>query len=85
VYIEDLREEFLKNYIVPTVQSNAMYENLYLLGTSIARPCISKKAVEIAGEGCSVARDGDRTTKNVGRCRARGMRLYRSRSDGQGE
>lgn len=45
VYIEDLREDFLKNYILPAIQCNALYENLYLMGTSLARPCISKRAV----------------------------------------
>ncbi|KAA0154619.1 hypothetical protein FNF27_01504 [Cafeteria roenbergensis] len=59
VHIEDLREDFLTNYIYPSIQCNAMYENLYLLGTSIARPCISKRAVEIAKrEGCDFVSHG---------------------------
>lgn len=59
VHIEDLREDFLTNYIYPTIKCNAMYENLYLLGTSIARPCISKRAVEIAEkEGCDFVAHG---------------------------
>jgi argininosuccinate synthase len=45
VYIEDLREDFLNNYILPAIQCNAIYENLYLMGTSLARPCIAKRAV----------------------------------------
>lgn len=48
VYIEDLRKEFVTDYIFPAVQANAIYENRYLLGTSLARPVISKKQVEIA-------------------------------------
>jgi argininosuccinate synthase len=48
VYIEDLREEFVKDYIFPAFRANAIYEGNYLLGTSIARPLISKKQVEIA-------------------------------------
>ncbi|MDY0133069.1 MAG: argininosuccinate synthase [Desulforegulaceae bacterium] len=48
VYIEDLREEFVKDYIFPAFRANAIYEGNYLLGTSIARPLISKRQVEIA-------------------------------------
>ncbi len=47
-YVSDLREEFAKDYIFPMMRSNALYEGRYLLGTSIARPLISKKLVEIA-------------------------------------
>src|SRR5210317_1343696 len=43
IYIEDLREEFVKDYIFPMFRANAIYEGSYLLGTSIARPLISKK------------------------------------------
>lgn len=48
VYVEDLREEFVKDYIFPMLRANAVYEGSYLLGTSIARPLIAKKQVEIA-------------------------------------
>ena len=48
VFIEDLREELVKDYIFPMVQSGAVYEGKYLLGTAIARPVIGKKLVEIA-------------------------------------
>ncbi len=48
VYIEDLREEFVQDYVFPMLRSNAVYEGSYLLGTSIARPLISKKQIEIA-------------------------------------
>ncbi len=48
LYIEDVIDEFCDEYIVPCVQANAIYENKYLLGTSMARPLISKRLVEIA-------------------------------------
>ena len=48
LYIEDVIDEFCDEYIVPCVQANAIYENKYLLGTSMARPLIAKKLVEIA-------------------------------------
>ena len=47
-YVEDLREEFVKDYIFPMLRGNAVYEGFYLLGTSIARPLIAKKQIEIA-------------------------------------
>ena len=48
LYIEDLRKEFIEDYIYPTMQAGAVYENEYLLGTSFARPVIAKRIVEIA-------------------------------------
>ena len=48
LYIEDLTDDFCDNYIVPCVQAHAVYENKYLLGTSMARPAIAKRLVEIA-------------------------------------
>ena len=48
IHIEDLREEFVRDYVFPMFRANAVYEGLYLLGTSIARPLISKRLVEIA-------------------------------------
>ena len=50
IYIEDLREEYARNYIFPMFRANAIYEGEYLLGTSIARPLIAKRLVEIANE-----------------------------------
>lgn len=50
IYIEDLREEFARDYVFPMFRANAIYEGEYLLGTSIARPLISKRLVEIAQE-----------------------------------
>jgi len=49
-FIEDLREEFVKNYVFPMFRANALYEGTYFLGTAIARPLIAKKQVEIAKE-----------------------------------
>ena len=48
VFIEDLKNEFIKDFIFPMIQSSALYEGSYLLGTSIARPLISKRQIEIA-------------------------------------
>ena len=59
VVVRDLREEFVRDYIMPTVQAGALYENKYLLGTSIARPVIAKAQVEVAlEEGASTVAHG---------------------------
>ena len=50
IFIEDLREEFVRDYVFPMFRANALYEGLYLLGTSIARPLIAKKQIEIANK-----------------------------------
>ena len=50
VYIEDLRDEFVRDFVYPAVQANAIYEGVYLLGTSLARPLIAKRQIEIAKE-----------------------------------
>ncbi|MBI1417205.1 MAG: argininosuccinate synthase [Limimaricola sp.] len=50
IHIEDVREEFVRDFVFPMFRANALYEGLYLLGTSIARPLISKRLVEIAAE-----------------------------------
>ncbi len=50
IHIEDVREEFVRDFVFPMFRANAVYEGLYLLGTSIARPLISKRLVEIAAE-----------------------------------
>ena len=55
LYILDVVDEFVDEYIIPTVQANAVYENKYLLGTSFARPVIAKKLVEIAKKEGAVA------------------------------
>ena len=48
IFVEDLREEFVRDYVFPMFRANALYEGQYLLGTSIARPLIAKKQIEIA-------------------------------------
>jgi argininosuccinate synthase len=48
IFIEDLREEFVRDYVLPMFRANAVYEGVYLLGTSIARPLIAKRQIEIA-------------------------------------
>ncbi|MEC7464088.1 MAG: argininosuccinate synthase domain-containing protein, partial [Pseudomonadota bacterium] len=50
IYIDDLREEFVRDFVFPMFRANALYEGIYLLGTSIARPLISKRQIEIARE-----------------------------------
>src|SRR5256885_3444893 len=48
IFVEDLREEFVRDYVMPMFRANALYEGTYLLGTSIARPLIAKRQIEIA-------------------------------------
>jgi argininosuccinate synthase len=48
IFIEDLREEFVRDFVFPMFRANALYEGEYLLGTSIARPLIAKRLIEIA-------------------------------------
>jgi len=50
IYIEDMREEFVRDFVFPMFRANALYEGVYLLGTSIARPLIAKRLIEIAQE-----------------------------------
>ncbi|MCK5918262.1 MAG: argininosuccinate synthase, partial [Cocleimonas sp.] len=50
IYIDDLREEFVRDYVFPMFRANTIYEGEYLLGTSIARPLISKRLIEVANE-----------------------------------
>jgi argininosuccinate synthase len=50
IYVEDLREEFVRDYVFPMFRANAVYEGVYMLGTSIARPLIAKRQIEIAAE-----------------------------------
>lgn len=50
IYVEDLKEEFVRDYVFPMFRANAIYEGTYLLGTSIARPLIAKRQIEIARE-----------------------------------
>ncbi|MFZ9941334.1 MAG: argininosuccinate synthase domain-containing protein, partial [Luteolibacter sp.] len=58
-YIGDLKEDFAANYIFPMIQANAIYEGRYLLGTSIARPCITKAMMDVAiAEGADAIAHG---------------------------
>ncbi|MGB1547268.1 MAG: argininosuccinate synthase domain-containing protein, partial [Alphaproteobacteria bacterium] len=50
IFVEDLRETFVRDFVFPMFRANALYEGMYLLGTSIARPLIAKRQVEIAAE-----------------------------------
>jgi len=59
VYVEDLRKEFVTDYIFPAMQGNAIYEGTYLLGTAVARPLIAKRQIEIAmKEGTNIVSHG---------------------------
>jgi len=59
IYVEDLREEFVRDFVFPMLRANAVYEGSYLLGTSIARPLIAKRQVEIArAEGADAVAHG---------------------------
>ena len=76
IYIEDLREEFVRDYVFPMFRANALYEGIYLLGTSIARPLIAKKQIEIARatrRRCRVPRR-DRQGQRPGAFRAQLLR-----------
>jgi len=65
VYIEDLKEEFVKEYIFKAIKANAVYEGRYLLGTSLARPLIAKKQIEIAKkEKCKIVAHGATGNRN---------------------
>ncbi|HEY2847559.1 MAG TPA: argininosuccinate synthase, partial [Pyrinomonadaceae bacterium] len=55
LYVEDLREEFVKDFVWTAVKANALYEGVYLLGTSLARPVIAKRQIEIAQKECADA------------------------------
>ena len=71
VYVEDLRETFVRDYIFPMLRANAVYEGSYLLGTSIARPLIAKRQIEIAErEGTDAVAHGRSEERRVGKeCR----------------
>src|SRR3546814_2015783 len=64
IFIDDLREEFARDFVFPMFRANALYEGEYLLGTSIARPLIAKRLVEIAREtGCDAIRSEEHTSE----------------------
>ncbi|HSR68762.1 MAG TPA: argininosuccinate synthase [Acidobacteriota bacterium] len=59
LYVEDLREEFVRDFVFPAVQANAVYEGVYLMGTSLARPLIARRQIEIArAEGADAVAHG---------------------------
>jgi argininosuccinate synthase len=65
VYVEDLREEFVRDYIFPAMRANAIYEGRYLLGTSLARPLLAKRQIEIAhAEGARFVAHGSTAKGN---------------------
>ena len=68
IYIEDLREEFTRDYVFPMFRANALYEGEYLLGTSIARPLIAKRQIEIAREVGADAVSHGRRAKAMTKC-----------------
>ena len=67
-YVEDLREEFVRDFIFPTLRAGAIYNRKYLLGTSMARPLIAKRQVEIAREVGAQAVDRKSTRLNSSHC-----------------
>ena len=69
IFIEDVREEFVRDFVFPMMRANARYEGDYLLGTSIARPLISKRLVEIARETGADAIAHGATGKGNDQCR----------------
>ncbi len=82
IFIEDVREEFVRDYVFPMFRANAAYEGVYLLGTSIARPLIAKKLIEIAEEkgADAVAHGADRNRQRPGQP-SRPAILSRSKPD----
>ncbi len=80
IYVEDLREEFVRDYVFPVFRAGAIYEGTYLLGTSVARPLISKRQIEIARETGADAVAHGATGKGNDRCvsNSRIMRLSRT-------
>ena len=82
IFIEDLREEFVRDFVFPMFRANALYEGEYLLGTSIARPLIAKRLVEIArktGADADLARR-HRQGQRPGALRARRLRADAGRA-----
>lgn len=80
VFIEDVRAEFVEDFIWPALQANAIYEDRYLLGTAIARPCIARKLVEIAvREGAQFVSHGAtgkvKELQDIQRCPSYSLRI----------
>lgn len=68
LYVEDLREEFVKDFVWTAVKANALYEGVYLLGTSLARPVIAKRQIEIARQEAPTQLPTGRPGKGTIRC-----------------
>ena len=90
IYIEDLREEFVRDFVFPMFRANAVYEGEYLLGTSIARPLIAKRLIEIANQtGADAISHRSRRaeerrrqpTLRCGACQTYGVRCLSRRSN----
>ena len=83
IFIEDLREEFVRDFVFPMFRANAVYEGEYLLGTSIARPLIAKRLVEIARKtgADAISPRRDRQGQRPGALRARRLRADAGRQD----
>ena len=81
IYVEDLREEFVRDFVFPMFRANALYEGVYLLGTSIARPLIAKRQIEIARETGADAVSHGATGK--GNDQARASDRHSSRQGGR--
>ena len=83
IFVEDLREEFVRDYVFPMFRANAVYEGVYLLGTSIARPLIAKKQIEIAEKvgADAVCSWCDRQGQRPGALRARLLRAQARHPD----
>ena len=84
LYIEDLRKEFVEDFIWPTLKAGAVYEGKYLLGTSFARPLIAKRLVEIAEkEHCPGASGTSRPARRRSTTPTRAASPFRSRRTGR--
>ena len=68
IFIEDVREEFVRDFVFPMFRANAVYEGVYLLGTSIARPLIAKRQIEIADMSAPTPSATGRPARGMTRC-----------------
>ena len=68
IFIDDLREEFVRDFVFPMFRANALYEGEYLLGTSIARPLIAKRQIEIASRSAPTRSRTARPARATIRC-----------------
>lgn len=80
IYIDDLREEFVRDFVFPMFRANTVYEGEYLLGTSIARPLIAKRLIEIANETGADAISHGATARVTTRCVSSSVPMRSSRA-----